>query len=219
MPRCTFPFVWPKFETAFRCFRMITVGITGGIGSGKSTVCGLFEQLNIPIYESDSRAKLLYVENSNLKNKVIRLLGEEAYVDQKLNREFVSNKVFENKKLLEGLNAIVHPAVAEDFENWKLVHSTAPYVIKEAAILVETGGYKNCDQLILVTAPKHIRLERVLKRDGSDEKAVLARMDKQWLDEKKRPFANYEIVNDGDHSLIEQVLTIHKQILTITNRG
>ena len=189
------------------------VGITGGIGSGKSTVCRIFQSFGIPIYDADKRAKALYVESDDVKAAVIDLLGEKAYKSDKPYKEYIASQVFGDKSKLEKLNQIIHPAVKKDFEDWYHSKNTT-YVIKEAAIMIESGSYKQCDKLILVTAPKELRIKRVVERDKVSAKEVEKRMSNQMTDDEKRAFCDYEILNDGKASLIEQVRDIHSQLLS-----
>ncbi|KAB1064305.1 dephospho-CoA kinase [Salibacter halophilus] len=189
------------------------VGVTGGIGSGKSTVCRIFQSFGIPIYDADQRAKALYVESDDVKAAVIDLLGEKAYKNDKPDRDYIAKVVFDDKSKLEKLNGIIHPAVKKDFENWYHSQNTT-YVIKEAAIMIESGSYKQCDKLILVTAPKELRIKRVVERDKVSAEEVEKRMSNQMTDDEKRAFCDYEILNDGKASLIEQVRDIHPQLLS-----
>ncbi len=185
---------------------MKVVGLTGGIGSGKSTVAKVFEFLGIPCYSSDDRAKLLY-NNSEIKTQVIAVFGEDVYKNNRLNRAYLADQVFADREKLNVLNGIIHPAVQEDFEKWKSQQSTS-YILKEAAILFESGSYKNCDQVILVTAPIETRIERVMARDNSSREEVLARIAKQWPDQEKIPLSDFIIRNDGNHSIIKQVMEV-----------
>lgn len=190
---------------------MKVVGITGGIGSGKSTVAKVFESLGIPVYKADVRAKALYLKKE-VRALVIDAFGEEVYSGEELNKEALARLVFGNDAYLNTLNAIIHPAVREDFNDW-VKEQKAPYVLKEAAILIESGSYKQCDAIILVVAPEEVRIERVMQRDGSTRKEVEARVNKQWSDDRKRPYATYEIQNGGEASVIKQVLDIHRQLV------
>lgn len=191
---------------------MKKIGITGNIGSGKSTISRIFAVLGIPIYDADSRAKAVMTENQELVFAIKNLLGEESYTPQgDLNRTYISQKVFNRSDLLAGLNALVHPAVFKDFDDWVSVQ-TAPYVLKEAALLIESGSYKKLDQLIVVLADEEIRLQRSMKRDGADEMSIRARMKNQMSQEEKASFAQYSIDNNKQ-LLIPQVMEIHQQIL------
>lgn len=192
---------------------MKTIGLTGGIGSGKSTVARIFEVTGIPVYYSDDRAKAMYYL-PEVKQKVIELLGAEAYQSPtEINKKYISSKIFSNTELLQKINGIIHPAVAKDFEAWRNKHKDAPFVLKEAAILFETGIYKDLDANILVISPEALRAKRIAKRDNLNEEEVMKRFKAQMQDEQKIPLANYIISNDEEHSLIEQVLEVKGKIL------
>jgi len=188
------------------------VGLTGGIGSGKTTVAGYFKELGIPVYIADEAGKDLMKTSAAVRSQIIELLGEEAYRDNIPNRKYIAARVFASADKLESLNQIIHPAVKQDFENWKQ-GLKAPYVIYEAAILFETGGYKNCDLVILVTAPLEKRIERLQKRDHSTTEEIQARMKHQWADDQKRKYADYEILNSEILFLKEQVQNLHEILL------
>ena len=195
---------------------MLKVGITGGIGSGKTTVCSLFELLNIPVYYADARAKQLMTSSVPLKAKIKGLLGKEAYYrNGRLNRSYVASKVFSNKKLLEDLNNIVHPAVGQDYLDWHNSQNNVPYTLKEAALLVENGSYKELDTLVVVTASRELRVERVMKRDDVTREQVLSRMENQLSQEDKIKVADYIVDNSGKESIISQVLEIHNNLLSL----
>jgi dephospho-CoA kinase len=192
---------------------MIKVGITGGIGSGKTTVCKLFETLDIPVYYADDRAKKLMTSDKKVKLAIINLFGAEAYYrNGRLNRPFISAHVFKNKPLLKKLNAIVHPAVQEDGDRWFAEQHTR-FALKEAALLIESGSYKSMDKLIVVTCPLDIRVSRVVERDGFTKEAVLKRINNQLPEEEKVKFADFIIVNDGKKALIPQVLKVYKKLM------
>ncbi len=192
------------------------VGITGGIGSGKSTVCKIFEVLDIPVYYADDRAKWLMNNDTNLIEGIKSVFGNEAYhPDGTLNRPFIANIVFNDKSKLAELNALVHPAVFQDGVSWNEANASAPYTLKEAAILFESGSYLTVDKVITVFAPKEIRIKRVLMRDDTTREAIEARMDKQMPEEEKIERSDFVIYNDDEHSLIEQVLDIHRKILEL----
>ncbi|MEE2770821.1 MAG: dephospho-CoA kinase [Bacteroidota bacterium] len=191
---------------------MKVIGLTGGIGSGKTTVAGFFKEMGIPVYIADDAGKRLLATSEKIRRQVIAIFGEEAYTETGPNRTFIASKVFHDKELLEKLNAIIHPAVASDFENW-LQEQESAYVLYEAAILFETGGYRKCDQSILVTAPREQRIERLLERDQTSEAAIQARMDNQWSDERKRELANFVIENINLDQTRKQVELIHTEIL------
>lgn len=192
----------------------LRVGVTGGIGSGKTTVCKIFEQLGIPVYYADERAKALMVEDKNLISDVKKLFGDEAYLpDGSLNRSLISSIVFQDKSKLEQLNSIVHPAVQKDGERWHERQRNTPYTIKESALIFEIGSQIFFEKTIVVFAPKAIRLERTMLRDNQSKAQVEARMSKQLDDEKKVQLSDFVIVNDGEKLLIPQVIEIHRQLL------
>ncbi|HMQ47901.1 MAG TPA: dephospho-CoA kinase [Saprospiraceae bacterium] len=193
---------------------MLKIGITGGIGSGKTTVCKIFETLGIPVYYADEQARRLMVEDPTLVQNIRQLLGEGAYTESgQLNRAYIAQQVFQDKSLLQQLNQLVHPAVALDGLHWHESQTGVPYTLKEAALLIESGSYKQLDYLIVVTAPEAIRLERVMQRDQVESAAVLARMKQQLPESEKIALADFLIDNNGQHPLIPQVLTIHQQLL------
>ncbi|MFT4973823.1 MAG: dephospho-CoA kinase [Saprospiraceae bacterium] len=194
----------------------LKIGITGGIGSGKTTACRIFAAMGIPIYYADERAKDLMVNNLTVVAKLKSLFGKNAYLpDGRLHRQHISAIVFNNKKMLEKLNAIVHPAVHEDGIAWQIAQKNVPYTIKEAALLFETSSDKALDKVITVFAPKEVRLERVIARDESNRAAVEARMDKQMDDFKKMHLADFVIFNDGKRPLIPQIHRLHQRILKL----
>lgn len=195
---------------------MIKAGITGGIGSGKTTCCKLFEEKGVPVYYADIRAKTIYVENPEVKKRVIELLGEEAYKNGKPDRPFIANRVFNDKNLLSKLNAVIHPAVGADYQNWLYQHRDVPYTLKEAAVMIEAGSHQYLDVLIVVTAPKEIRVQRIAGRDGTDQKQIEARMNNQMSDEERLTYADYVIENTTLERLQTQVDEIHK---TLTHRA
>lgn len=189
---------------------MLKIGITGGIGSGKTTVCKIFETLGIPIYYADDRAKALMVTWPDVRQQIIEAFGTPSYqADGTLNRMHLAKIAFSNPKKLAQLNAIVHPAVAKDAADWQAQQNT-PYTLKEAALLFESGSYRALDAVITVYAPKSIRVKRVMQRDGIDEASVLSRLNKQMPDFEKLNLADYIISNNGQQPLIQQVLTIHQ---------
>ncbi len=194
---------------------MLRIGITGGIGSGKTTVCAIFSTLGIPIYNSDERAKKIMVENQSVVNKLKAQFGSTIYFeDGSINRVLLSQIVFNDKEQLTKLNEIVHPAVFEDMIKWYAENQNHKYVLQEAAIMYESGSYKMLDKMILVYADQEIRIERVMKRDKVDRIAVLARMDKQMPESEKLKLADFVIYNNGE-SLIDQVMKLHHTILEL----
>lgn len=191
---------------------MLKIGITGGIGSGKSTACKVFEILGIPVFYADDVAKQIMVIDPLLKSQVKDTFGVESYLeDGSVNRKYLAQIVFNNEQELQKLNKLVHPAVFRAFDNWALgLTSKAPYLVKEAALLFESDSYKMCDQNILVTAPLEVKINRVMQRDNVSREEVEARMSKQWTDEEKIKLANFIIYNDEQHSVISQVLELHE---------
>lgn len=188
---------------------MKRVGITGGIGSGKSLVCQIFEILGIPVYYADDRAKQLYFKQE-IKEKIQSLLGSKAYINnQQIDRKWIAQEVFSSQDKLQALNGILHPAVAEDYRNWEEDQDHAAYILKEAAIMIESGSHQSLDHLILVTAPEGMRIQRVMARDQVTEQEVRSRMEKQMTDKEKLPYSDFVIRNDGSKSLIKQILEIH----------
>ena len=193
---------------------MKIVGLTGGIGSGKSAVLSVFSSLGVPCYQSDSSAKKLMHQDPELINQIKALFGDDLYEGEKLNRGKLAEVVFADKSKLESLNAIVHPRVKEDFQLF-LSQQNADYVIKEAAILFETGGAEDCDVTILVTAPEDLRIERVMKREKSKVEHIKSRMRHQWSDEKKIPMADYVINNIDWDKTLKKVEEIHQKLVRI----
>lgn len=190
------------------------IGLTGGIGSGKSRVVDSFTALGVPCYIADLAAKKLMVDNATVKQQIIDLFSEKAYDKNELNRAYIGELVFKDPQKLAALNAIVHPAVAQDFSIW-LAQQNYPYVIKEVAILFETGGYKAVDQSLLITAPKEIRLQRAMQRDQSTKEEVLARMNNQWEDKQRLPLASHVIENLAWKDTEKEIKRLHKYFLSL----
>lgn len=186
---------------------MLKIGLTGGIGSGKSTVAKMFEELGIPIYEADKRAKELQNQEP-LKAKIKEVFGADIYIGNELNRKALAQIVFTNKENLEQLNQIVHPAVAIDFDHW-LSSQTSEYIIKEAAIIFEIKAESQYDKVILVTAPKDVRIGRVMQRDSAKKKDVEARIKNQLSDKEKMKMADFVISNIDLQETRKQVEQIH----------
>lgn len=193
------------------------VGLTGGIGSGKTTVAKYFEELGVPVYIADSEAKALMNRSKVIRRKLIALFGNEAFLENMLNRPFIAQQIFNDKKLLNAMNAIVHPKVASHFKRW-VNKQDSPYVISEAAILFENGSYKKYDFIITVTAPENIRLQRVIKRDNSNKQKVEAIMANQWSDQEKIKRSDFVIENIDLEQTKIQVRKIHKKILKLTSK-
>lgn len=190
---------------------MLKIGITGGIGSGKSIVCTLFHKLGIPIYDSDSRAKELTNSDATIINGVKKLFGDEAYVDGEMQRKYVASKVFEDKSILTQLNKLIHPIVANDFKCWCAERSNegAKYALMESAILIESGFDTLMDIVVCVTAPVDIRVERVLSRDGSTKDEIEKRINNQLSDEQRAAKSQYNIINDGKHLIMPQIVKLN----------
>lgn len=190
---------------------MKIIGLTGGIGSGKTTVAKMFEELGISVYIADIEARKLSNRSKVIRRKLTELLGPQAYIDTQLNREFVAQMIFNDADLLKKVNAIIHPKVASHFKRW-VKKQQGPYVIKEAAILFENGGYKQCDKTILVVAPKAVRIERLLARDNSNKAEIEARMKNQWSDSEKKKLADIIIENTHLETTRKRVLEVHKNL-------
>ena len=202
--------------------KVLKIGITGGIGSGKSTVCRMFEELGIPVYYADDRAKYLMQHEHYLIDQIKKNFGEDVYDDGKLNRQLLASRVFHDKEKVALLNSLVHPAVFRDTERWveDQKERKVPYVLKEAALLVETGSYKVLDKLIVVTAPLQVRIDRVTQRDDTTVADIEARMRNQLSDEEKVKLADFVVVNDdGLEHLRAEVLRIHEAILLLVNQN
>jgi len=196
---------------------MLKIGITGGIGSGKTTICHIFEALGTSVFYADDVAKQIMVTDPVLVAGIKGTFGEESYQQNGvLNNKYIAGIVFNDAAQLAKLNALVHPAVFRAFDTWVAqVSETCPYILKEAALLFESGSYQMCDKNILVTAPVEVRMARVMARDQVSQAQVKARMDKQYTDEQKLKMADFFIVNDESSSVIEQVLSLHQQFLQI----
>jgi len=191
---------------------ILIVGLTGGIGSGKTTVAKMFIDLGIPVFIADEEAKYLMRNSKVIKRKLTALFGEKVYKDGVLNKAFISKKIFSDKELLKQMNAIIHPKVAKRFKRWVSKQKT-PYVLSEAAILFENGSYKKYDYIITVTASKADKIERVIKRDASTKEHVMRIMTNQWSDEDKIKRSNYVIHNIELDDTRKQVQEIHNQLL------
>ncbi len=198
---------------------MTTVGLTGGIGSGKTTIANLFaSQFAIPIYIADTKAKELIAQDNRLQQEIKALLGEEAFVEGKYNTAFVASIVFSTPEKLQALNQLIHPYVQQDFVRWREVQHS-PYVIKESAILFESGSYKDCDYIITVTAPLEERIRRVMLRDKIDRKTVEKRIKNQWNDENRIKLSTF-VVDNGDFSRnLDKIQTIHCKIMEMIDEN
>jgi len=191
---------------------MKIIGLTGGIGSGKSKILSVFSSYGIPCYESDRRAKWLMQRDAELKSQIKFLFGDQIYENHKLNQKKLAKLVFAKKGKLEALNSLVHPRVKMDFKSFVSQLDT-PYIIKEAAILYETGGEKDCDATILVTAPEKLRVQRVLNREKTNSMDINARINNQWSDETKIPLADYIINNIDWDKTLKKIDEIHQKLL------
>ena len=196
------------------------VGLTGGIGSGKSTVCKVFSLLGIPVYGADERAKWLMANDPSLKAQISSTFGPNAYSPEGvLNREFLAAAVFSNPTQLAALNALVHPAVALDFATWAS-QQAAPYLIKEAALLFETGAAQQLDYVINVSSPLKIRMARVLFRDSHRSEAQVNQIiDQQLPDEEKNERADFTIKNADNKLILPQILALHAQLSMATKKS
>tara|TARA_R110001592_G_scaffold343906_1_gene634785 strand:+ start:4746 stop:5363 length:618 start_codon:yes stop_codon:yes gene_type:complete len=200
--------------------KVLTVGITGGIGSGKTTVCKIFIALGVPIYYADDRGKYLLSNDESLKGQVKDIFGAESYLsDGMLNRDFLANKVFTDKVELEKLNGLVHPAVAKDYLIWA-AQQKGSILIKEAALFIENGTYKSLDKLICIIAPENVRVNRVLMRDMQRSRSqVLDIISHQVDDQQRKELSDYLIDNSGSKLLIPQVLTVYKTLQKLVKEG
>ncbi|MDP1745480.1 MAG: dephospho-CoA kinase [Bacteroidota bacterium] len=192
---------------------MIKIGITGGIGSGKTTVCKVFELLGVPVYYADIEAKQILDSNLEVRSNILNTFGNSVLNDEKkIDKKKLASLVFNNKENLEKLNSIVHPAVREHFENWLQQHSTQKYILKEAAILFESGSYKLVDKVIAVVAPLALKISRTMQRDKVTQAEVELRISNQLNDDEKIKRSQFVIHNDEQQLLIPQILNIHDQI-------
>tara|TARA_X000000950_G_C13784008_1_gene606379 strand:+ start:506 stop:1090 length:585 start_codon:yes stop_codon:yes gene_type:complete len=191
---------------------MKIVGLTGRIGSGKSTILKVFDSLGVPCYDSDIQAKKLMEEDEELTSKIKGLFGDDIYNGLEFNRSLLADLVFSDKKKLDDLNALVHPAVNKDFHMF-IGQQNAPYIIKEAAILFETGAVDDCDVVILVTAPERLRIDRVQSRDKLTEEQIKSRMSHQWSDNKKIPMSDFVIKNIEWDKTLKIIHEIHLELI------
>ena len=183
----------------------IKLGITGGIGSGKSVVSRLLEIMGVPVYLSDAESKRLTATDSHIRRELIALLGEEVYPNGELNKPLLANALFSDPEQARMINSVIHPCVKEDFRQWVEKHKDAPLIALEAAILIEAGFAGEVDYIVMVYAPMDIRIERAMKRDASPREAIVGRIRHQMSDEEKKAKAHYTILNDGAQAIIPQV--------------
>lgn len=193
------------------------IGITGGMGAGKSTICKAFSTLGVPIYNADDRAKWLMNNDEDLKEDIIKAFSEKAYNEEGLDREYLAKNVFHDQRELNLLNNIVHPMVAYDYHEWVMSHQDDSYLIKEAALMFEGGGHREMDKIIVVTAPEEVRIDRVLKRDPQrSEEQVRAILSKQISVPEAVNKADFVIKNDGESPVLPKVLELHKMFSPLT---
>lgn len=195
---------------------MLRIGLTGGIGSGKTTVARVFETLGIPVYDADHAAKNLMNHDPALKASIIELFGEESYQHHKLNRSYIAGIVFNDPEKLAKLNALIHPVTIADAEKWLSAQQQAPYAIKEAALLFESGADKHLDYIIGVTAPEETRIKRVAARDHLDPEDVRKRIQNQMNEDEKMKRCHFVLHNDEKDLLLPQVLELHKVLMSKT---
>jgi len=195
---------------------MFRLGLTGGIGSGKTLVCQIFEKLGVSVYYADSAARFLMGTDAGLMEGIRQLFGEQAYGKEGLNREYLAGIVFGDREKLAALNRLVHPLVRKDFVNWTEQQKGSPYVVEEAAILFESGAHAFLDYSVLVYAPEELRIKRVMDRDGMSREHVLKRMEQQMSEEEKKALADHVLINDGSRMLLPQVLELHNSIIKRT---
>ncbi len=193
---------------------MLKIGLTGGIGSGKTTVAAIFETLGIPVYYADDAAKRLMNNNPELRHSITRHFGEASYKDGELDRKYLAGVVFSNKEKLDLLNSLTHPVTIKDAAAW-MEQQNAPYVIKEAALLFESGAAEHLDKVIGVYAPQHIRVQRVMERDGLSPTEIMKRISRQMDEEAKMKLCDFVITNNEQTLVIPQVLELHEKLFNM----
>jgi dephospho-CoA kinase len=200
---------------------MVTIGVTGGIGSGKTTVCTVFEWLGVPVYYADLRARWLIENDERLKSGIKFLLGKEVYSPEgKYLSKKVAERVFGNPDLLAQLNQLVHPVVKKDTQEWLTTQKArqVPYILKEAALLFESGAYRDLDYILFVSAPLKMRMNRGMQRDGITANDFELRVKSQWPDRRKLKMSDYAITNDGRHSILNQIFHLHTEWMQLFSK-
>ncbi|MCD6200525.1 MAG: dephospho-CoA kinase [Bacteroidales bacterium] len=192
---------------------MKRVGVTGGIGSGKSFVCSVFEHMGIPVYNADNRARELMKRSPQLRESLTALLGEKAYREDELNRSYLAQILFRDPAMREKINGLVHPEVFMDFQQWVQKNQGKHYVIQEAAIIFESGADRLLDRVINVYAPVRERIQRLMSRDNLEPEEIRKRMRSQITEKERRQRADYVLVNDGKRMLLPQIVRIHNDLL------
>ena len=195
---------------------MLKVGLTGGIGSGKTTVCNVFRHLGIPVYHADIHARILSDEDDDIKKALSGLVGDDIYTESGLDRKKLSQMIFVNRSLLQKVNEIIHPKVMDHFSKWINEHQETNYIIHEAAILFESGMNPLFDKIITVSAPEDIRISRIMKREGVTENDVKNIIKNQWPESRKRDNSDYIIINDQKQMILPQILKIHNELTLLT---
>lgn len=191
---------------------MKVVGVTGGIGAGKSMVCSVFATLGIPIFNADLEAKKLYDDQPEMLISLRKIFGNQIFTNGELDKKRLAEIVFADKQKLDQLNQIVHPLVKKSFINWKEKQSS-PYVVREAAILIESKSFEDCDHIILISAPDSLKIKRTFQRSRLTENQVKARMNEQLTDEQRRPYCDFEIINDDLQMILEPIVKIHQLLM------
>jgi len=189
------------------------VGVTGGIGSGKSFVCSVFEHLGVPVYHADSKAKELMNRSPQLRESLTALLGKEVYLEGELNRSYLAHILFRDPAMREKINGLIHPAAFRDFQLWVQKHQGKHYVIQEAAIIFESGADRLLDRVINVYAPVRERIQRLMRRDNLEPEEIRKRIHSQITEKERRQRADYTLVNDGKRMLLPQIVRIHNDLL------
>lgn len=196
---------------------MLKIGITGGIGSGKTTICNIFKNLGVSIFNSDEHGRDLLNSDKQVKKQIVKLFGKDMYMsDGKIDRPRLAAVIFSDPNAMEKVTEIIHPKVQERFKKWCIKHEREPYILKEAAILFESGHYHDLDKIINVFAPKEDRIQRVMERDGVIEEEVKKRMRFQYSDEERNKLADFIIMNEDRNELLPQIMELHEIFLNET---